>query len=138
MTTESTVTQVDRPKRLVRIYFKSPKEDYIFLQDSTTVQSVLASHRRRHLHAFIRESFSATPLSMLEMLIQILHPNIAVIHDAYFHNNQLFVISEYLDLCLLDLQLDSVALEEWEIATIVAEASPLWHPHPGPYAKLQR
>ncbi len=71
--------------------------------------------------AIIRKSFSPTPLQMLELLARVQHPNIADILDVYFYEGQLCIVSEYLDISLLDLDFNKLAPEEWEIATIVAE-----------------
>jgi serine/threonine protein kinase len=63
------------------------------------------------------------PLQMLELLAQVQHPNIADILDVYFYDGQLCIVSEYLDVSLLDLEFNRLAPEEWEIATIVAEVT---------------
>jgi serine/threonine protein kinase len=111
-------------RRLLRIDFKNPKEDYKFVQELRSNQGTLVCHRKNHLHlAVIRESFSPAPLQMLESLALVQHPNIADILDVYFHDDQLCIASEYLDVSLLDLEFNKLALEEWEIATIVAEVT---------------
>ena len=43
----------------------------------------------------------------------------------YFYDGQLCIVSEYLDVSLLDLEFNRLALKEWEIATIVVEVTPL-------------
>jgi hypothetical protein len=79
-------------------------------------------HQKNHLHpAVIRKSFSLMLLQMLELLAQVQHLNIADILNVYFYDSQLCIVSEYLDVSLLDLEFKKLALEEWEIATIVAE-----------------
>ncbi|KAH8674848.1 hypothetical protein BGZ60DRAFT_372764, partial [Tricladium varicosporioides] len=49
------------------------------------------------------------------------HPNIADILDVYFYDGKLCIVSEYLEVSLLDLEFKRLAPEEWEIATIIAE-----------------
>ena len=111
-------------KPLLRIDFKSPKEDYIFVQEIRPEQGTLVCRRKNRFHiAVIRESYSPTPLHTLEVLAQVQHPNIADILDVYFHDNQLFIVSEHLDISLLDLEFSKLAPEEWEIATIAAEVT---------------
>lgn len=111
-------------RRLLRIDFKDPEEDYAFVQKLRSNQGTLVCRRKNHLYpAIIRESFSPTPLQMIELLAQVQHPNIADICDVYFHDGQLCIVSEYLDVSLQDLQFNRLALEEWEIATIVAEVT---------------
>jgi serine/threonine protein kinase len=58
---------------------------------------------------------------MLEMASTLRHPNVADIHEAYYHENKFYIISEYLDVSLLDLNFNEYPLEEWEIATIIVE-----------------
>jgi serine/threonine protein kinase len=118
----SATTRPRKLRRLLRIDFKNPKEDYTFVQELRSNQGTLVCHRKNHLHpAVIRESFSPTPLQMIELLAQVQHPNIADILDVYFYDGQLCIVSEYLDVSLLDLEFNRLAPEEWEIATIVAE-----------------
>ena len=108
----------------MRIHFKSPKDDYIFVHELQSGQGTLVYHRENRLRlALIRESFSKTPLPMLELLAQVQHPNIADILDVYFHDGKLYIIGEHLDVSLLDLGFNKLAPEEWEIATIVAEVT---------------
>jgi len=111
-------------RRLLRIEFKNPKEDYTFVHEIRSNQGVLVCHRKNRLHlAVIRESFSPTPLRMLEVLAHVQHPNVADILDVYFHDGKLSIVSEHLDVSMLDLQFKRLAPEEWEIATIIAEVN---------------
>ena len=41
----------------------------------------------------------------------------------YFHDGKLSIVSEHLDVSMLDLQFKRLAPEEWEIATIIAEVN---------------
>ena len=45
----------------------------------------------------------------------------SAILDVYFHKRQLYIISEYLDLSLLELGFEQLPLKEWEMATIMRE-----------------
>ena len=54
---------------------------------------------------------------------------IADILDAYFHYEKLYIVGEHLGVSLPDLELKTLVLEEWEIATIIAEMKPTC-PHP--------
>ena len=90
--TPSATTGPPKVRRLLRIDFKNPKDDYIFVQELRSNQGTLVCHRKNRLHlAVIRESFSQTPLQMLEELAQVQHPNIADIFDVYFHDGKLCV-----------------------------------------------
>lgn len=109
-------------RRLLRIEFKSPKEDYLFFQKLQSEQGTLVCHRKALFRlAVIRESFSPRPLHLLEELSLVQHPNIAEILDIYFYDGRLNIVTERLDICLLDLDFSRLPPEEWEIATIIAE-----------------
>ena len=106
------------------VEFKSPKDDYSFVEELRSSQGFLACHRKNGLClTVIRESFYPTPLPMLELLAQVQHPNVADILNMYFHDERLHIVGEYLDVSLLDLQFNRLAPEEFEIATIVAEVT---------------
>ncbi|KAF8852950.1 hypothetical protein BDZ45DRAFT_762790 [Acephala macrosclerotiorum] len=118
----SATTGPPKVRRLLRIDFKNPKDDYTFVQELRSNQGTLVCHRKNRLHvAVIRESFSLAPLQMLEELAQVQHPNIADILDVYFHDGKLCIVGEHLDVSLFDLEFKRLVPEEWEIATIIAE-----------------
>lgn len=107
---------------LLRVDLRSPTEDYKPLRELGLDQGTLACHRKnRPRLTVIRKSFSPSPLQMLEAVAQIKHPNIADIFDVYFYDGQLFVVTEYLDASLLDLEFTRLAAAEWEVATVVTE-----------------
>jgi hypothetical protein len=111
-----------KSSRLFRIDFKDPEEDYVFVQKLRSNQGILVCRRKSHISlSVIRESYSETPLRMLSTLSRIHHPNVAEILDAYFFHDQLFVITEHLDISLLELEFKILPAEEWEIATIITE-----------------
>lgn len=116
-------------KRLLRVEFKNPKEDYSFIHELEPNRGRVVCHRRNnHYLAVMRESFSPRPLQMLEEISRVQNPNIANILNVYFHEGRLMIVSEYLDVSLLDLQFHRLPPEEWEIATIVSEVTPLAPP----------
>lgn len=122
--TPSAVTWPARGRRLLRIDFRDPRDDYTFVQELRLNQGTLVCHRKNRLHiAVIRQSYSPRPLHMLEDIAQVEHPNIADILDVYFHEGRLCVVSEHLAVSLLDLEFKRLPPEEWEIATIIAEVS---------------
>ncbi|KFZ16723.1 hypothetical protein V501_02088 [Pseudogymnoascus sp. VKM F-4519 (FW-2642)] len=109
-------------KRLLRIEFKSPEEDYLFFRKLQSDQGNLVCHKKAIFRlSVIRESFAPRPLHLLEELSLIQHPNIAEILDIYFYKGRLSIVTEHLDVCLLDLDFSMLPPEEWEIATIIAE-----------------
>ena len=112
-------------RRLMTLEFKNPKEDYTFIHEIRSNQGMLVCHRKRRSQlAVIRESFSQMPLQMLEVLAHLQHPNFADTLDLYFHDSKLYIVSEHLDVSMLDLEFERLAPEEWEIATIIGEVNP--------------
>jgi hypothetical protein len=67
---------------------------------------------------------------MLKLLAYVQHLNIANILNVYFYNSQLGIVSEYLNISLLNLEFKKLALKEWEIATIVVEVILLYFVQP--------
>ncbi|KAH8587327.1 hypothetical protein B0O99DRAFT_527010 [Bisporella sp. PMI_857] len=113
---------VSKVRKLLRVEFKDPKDDYRFVQELKSGQGVLSCHQRNPLHlAVIRQSFSQAPLHMLEVIAKLQHPNIANTVNAYFYDNKLSIVGEYVDISLLELAFNTLSPEEWEIATIIAE-----------------
>jgi hypothetical protein len=133
----STVS-VRHAKPLLRVDLRSPTDDYRPLWELGSDHGTIACHRKnRACLTVIRKSFSPTPLQMLEAVAKIKHPNVADIFDVYFYNDQLFIVAEYLDASLLDLQFTRMAAAEWEVATVITEVALLsyychtanWHRH---------
>jgi len=58
---------------------------------------------------------------MLKVLTQIQYPNITNILNIYYYDNKLWVISEYIDVLILNLEFKRLGLEEWEIIIIIRE-----------------
>lgn len=120
--TPASSAELPRVRRLLKIDFKNPEEDYIFIQNMPSNEGILACHRRSRLRlVVVRESHSSAPLHMLGMYSRIRHANIASIIAVYFYNSQLLIVSEYLDVSLLDLASKKPPLEEWEVATVVKQ-----------------
>ncbi|CZR65310.1 uncharacterized protein PAC_15210 [Phialocephala subalpina] len=106
-------------RRLVRIQFKDPKADYIFIKQIQPDEGYLACHRRKRWElVVVRESYSTAPLLVLELFSRVQHPHVASINEIYFFEERLHVVGEYLDVSLLDLGFQLLPPEEWEIATV--------------------
>ncbi|OBT59956.1 hypothetical protein VE03_10479, partial [Pseudogymnoascus sp. 23342-1-I1] len=57
----------------------------------------------------------------LECILRIRHPNIASIHALYHYDNILYMVGEYLELSVTELDFQRFQLQEWEIATIMTK-----------------
>jgi hypothetical protein len=107
----------------LRVWLKSPWDDYsLATPPSMYEESPIAYHKRRYFQkATIRTFPSPGSLRILQRLSDVQHPNIADIYDVYCHDDKLFTATEYLELSLSELDFQTFELEEWEIATIIAE-----------------
>lgn len=121
MTPSPAVKEELKTRRLMRILFKDPLKDYVFVREYLH-QGTLVRCRGSCTHlTLIREFVSEMPLRTLELLSKIHHPNIAKTYDAYRYDNKSYMVLEYLDISLLELGFKTCPLEEWEIATIVLQ-----------------
>lgn len=115
-----------KARRLLRVDLKNPEDDYVPLKKLQSNQGTLVCKLNNYLHlAIVRESFSSKPLQMLEEVAKVRHSNIADIMGVYFYEGKLSVVAEHLEVSLFDLEFDTFAPEEWEIATIIAEVTTL-------------
>jgi hypothetical protein len=115
-------TNDSNARRVVRILFKSPTEDYTFVREIPQNHgTVIWFKKALPCLALLRESYCLSPLRTLEAASNLCHPNIADIRDAYYHEEKLYIVSEYLEVSLLDVDFNLYPLEEWEIATIISE-----------------
>jgi hypothetical protein len=116
---------------LLRIWLKPPWDDYtgsgserdsVLLGSTATAEPVLACHRKSYFtKATIRAFQSSGGVTVLQALSSIQHPNIAKLYDVYLYDDRIFVVSEYLELSLAELNYHSFPFEEWEIATVTNE-----------------
>jgi len=109
------------PGKLLRLWLRSPWEDYTSVR-SVSGEPSLAYRRGAYFQkATIRAFPNSGSVGLLQSLSGIQHPNIAKVYDVYCCNDKIFTVSEYLELSLVDLGLQSFPFYEWEIATIIAE-----------------
>ena len=108
-------------QQLMRIEFKNPEDDYIYVQPVKNNGTLVLRRKNRLNLAVIRKSHSSLPLEMLRQFVSIQHENIADILNVYFYENQLLIISEYLDVSLFDMDFRQLSAEEWEMATIIQQ-----------------
>jgi hypothetical protein len=107
-------------KRLLRILIKDPWEDYEYVQDLDQV--ILARPKASYFKLVnIRQFYCVDPLQESRVLSSTQHPNVASIHNIYCFHNETFLITEHLHIAISQLELQKYELEEWEIATIIAE-----------------
>lgn len=110
-----------RAKKLIRVWYKNPLEDFELVRQLSDGSRGWICHRKNTCTlAILQETWSPSLLEATEPFAG-LHPNIAGLYDAYFHEEKFFVISEYLELSLWELESTSNPLQEWEVATVLAE-----------------
>ena len=120
-----TIIGTGTTRRLLRVWLRSPWKDYYFIRRVYAPdQGILGHHKSSYFNlAIIRDFPTSGTYQTLHALNDIQHPNIASIYDVYCYNNRLSIAAEHLDVSLTELDFQSFALEEWEIATIIAEVS---------------
>ena len=118
------------PGSLLRIWLKPPWDDYAspgserddIVLISTATTPVLVCHRRAYFRmASIRAFQTSGGVNILQDLSSIQHPNIASLYDVYLYDDKVFIVSEYLEFSLAELDFHSFPFEEWEIATVANE-----------------
>lgn len=109
------------PGRLLRLWLKSPWEDYTSVRSMSGEPSLACRRGANFQKATIRAFPNSGGIGLLQSLSCIQHPNIAKVYDVYCCDTKIFAALEYFELSLLDLDFQSFPLEEWEVATIIAE-----------------
>jgi hypothetical protein len=85
-------------------------------------QEILSHHKISYFNLTVIRDFSTSgTYQTLQDLNDIWHPNIANIYDVYLYDDKLSIAAEHLDVSLTELDFQSFALQEWEIATIITE-----------------
>ena len=121
----STSVTVSSPgNSLIRLWLKCPWEDYTESASPASAPSLALRRGPYFLKATVQRltnSGDVKLLEMLEKLSRIRHPNVAMIHELYFYEKTMFVVSEYLELSIGELDVQCYPFEEWEMATIFME-----------------
>lgn len=114
---------VATPGRLLRVWLSSPWHHYTSVRaPSSSGESLLAYRKGAYFQkAAIRVFPGPGSVRILQQLSNVQHPNIAKINNVYCYEDKLFIATEYLELSLSELDYHTFELEEWEIATIIAE-----------------
>ncbi|KFY26010.1 hypothetical protein V491_01503 [Pseudogymnoascus sp. VKM F-3775] len=111
------------PTQLAKIFtikFESPWVEYEYIRQSDEVTVV--RQRSSYFKLANMQEFPATnSIQQSQLLATVSHPNIASIYGVYSYIDKLLVVTEHLDISLAQLDFQSDEIEEWEIATIVAE-----------------
>ncbi|KFY52543.1 hypothetical protein V496_08367 [Pseudogymnoascus sp. VKM F-4515 (FW-2607)] len=109
-----------QPATMFAIKFESPWVEYEYIRQSEQVTVV--RQRSSYFRLANMQEFPATnTIQQSQVLARVSHPNIASIYGVYSYIDKLLVVTEHLDISLAQLDFQSYQIEEWEIATIVAE-----------------
>jgi len=103
---------------MLRILLGNPWDDYTYV--GCQGQDTIA---RKNSSYFKLVNIQSCTISdhQSRLLFNIQHPNIANIYDLYCDGNVAFCITEFFELSLPQLDVQKYELEEWEMATIIAE-----------------
>ena len=99
------------------IKFETPWRDYDYIKRRG--QIILVRQRSSYFRlANMQESPASNVIQQTKVLARVSHPNIASIYGLYCYTDKILLVTEHLDISLDQLDFQSYALEEWEIATI--------------------
>ncbi len=108
--------------KLLRVWLKSPWDDYRDIGYlHSTPQARLVYHISSYFNLAVMREQAVDALLPIQALSSIQHPNIAKTYEVYLYDQRSFVITEYLELSLAQVDFHRYDLEEWEIATIVVQ-----------------
>lgn len=83
---------------------------------------MLARHRSSYFKLVnIRQYSASNVLEQVRIISTIQHPNLATVYNVYCDDENAFLITENLDISISQLGFHKFELEEWEIATVIAE-----------------
>jgi hypothetical protein len=110
---------------LLRVWWsKSPWDDYTQVAYLHSAQQArLVYHNASYFDLAVMREQPSSPndLASFETLSHIHHANIAKTYDVFLDKGMTFVITEHLDLSILQIDFEKHQLEEWEIATIIVQ-----------------
>lgn len=115
-----------RTNRLFTLKLGSPWDDYDYVRQHGQITLVKQKSSYFKL-ANIQESHTVNALQHSQILSRFMHQNVASIYGAYCYRDRILLVTEHLDISLAQLDFQSYELEEWEIATIVAEVGMLYY-----------
>ncbi|KFY17984.1 hypothetical protein V492_00234 [Pseudogymnoascus sp. VKM F-4246] len=110
-----------QPTKMFIITSGSPWRDYDYIK--RLGQTILVRQRSSYFRlANMQESPTSNFIQQTQVLARVSHPNIASIYGMYYYVDKILLVTEHLDISLDQLDFQSYELEEWEMATIIAEA----------------
>ncbi|KAG9228316.1 hypothetical protein BJ875DRAFT_389648 [Amylocarpus encephaloides] len=105
---------------MIRILLGDPLDDYNYV--SCHGGDLVATGKASYFKLVnIRQCHSPDAIEQSRLLSRIHSPNIATVYGLYCDGNKIFVVTEHLDIFLSQLEVRKYELEEWEMATIIAE-----------------
>lgn len=110
-------------KTILRILIKDPWNDYDYIEGYVEGRDpvILAKHKAFYFRLVTIRQLHLASTIPVEILSTIQHPNITSICDIYRYSNKTFLVTEHLQVGISQLEIQKYELEEWEIATIIAE-----------------
>ncbi|KFY02576.1 hypothetical protein O988_02075 [Pseudogymnoascus sp. VKM F-3808] len=115
-----TETKRSRVDTLLRLWIKSPWEDYQAIKPSAGL--MVAGRKDSYFKMATVTSFPYVgAVNAVKCFSGIRHPNVAPVHDLYHCDNMLHIVGEYLELSMAELEFQYFQLEEWEVTTIMTK-----------------
>jgi hypothetical protein len=112
-------------RRLLRVWLESPWNNYYFIRRIHAPEQGILAHRQSSYFnlAVIKDFPPSGTYQTLQVLNDILHPNIANIYEVYLYDDKLCIAAEHLDVSLVELDFQSFALEEWDVTETKEETT---------------
>jgi hypothetical protein len=106
--------------RMIRILLGDPWDDYTCV--SCLGENIVAIAKASYFKLVdIQQCRSPDAIEQSRLLSRAQSPNIATVYSVYCDGDKIFVVTEHLDISLSQLEVQEYELEEWEMATIIAE-----------------
>ncbi|CZS92442.1 uncharacterized protein RAG0_02970 [Rhynchosporium agropyri] len=106
-------------KRILLVFLRNPWNDYIAIR--YIGQNIIARQKNSYFKLVNIRQCHRNILKESCILSTLEHPNIAKFYAVYCDGAKASLITENLDICITQLELQKYEIEEWEMATILLE-----------------
>jgi hypothetical protein len=118
--TNDAPTSTRTVNRMIRILLGDPWDDYNYIM--RLGKDLVATRKGAYFKLVdIRQCHSSDAVEQSRLLSRIQSPNITTVYDIYCDNDNIFIVTEHLDISFSELEIQKYELEEWEMATIFSE-----------------
>ena len=107
-------------RKILRVFLGNPWDDYVPIRHIG--HNIIARLKDLYFKLVnIRQCHRENVLKQACIVSSFKHANIATVYAVYCAGEKAFLVTEHLDVCFTQLELQKYAIEEWEVATILLE-----------------